>query len=86
MLPWLKQFLRSHYPEIKINNIAQAQSLIHDQKFATALNDLQQHLYGKSAINGAPSWQGIALLNAIETLHNQRKIKLHSTETLALNP
>ncbi len=86
MLPWLKQFLKSHYPEIKINNIAQAQSLINDQKFATALNDLQQHLYGKSAVNGAPSWQGTSLLSAIKTLQNQKNKKMQPTEALALNP
>ncbi len=86
MLPWLKQFLKSHYPEININNIAQAQSLINDQKFATALNDLQQHLYGKSAVNGAPSWQGTSLLSAIKTLQNQKNKKMQPTEALALNP
>ncbi len=86
MLPWLQQLLANNHTNTQINNIAQAQALINDQNFATALNDLQQHLYGKNAVNGAPSWQGMALLNAIQSLQNRQNEQTNNAETLALNP
>ncbi len=86
ILPWLKQLLANSQAKIKIHNIAQAQTLINDQNFATALNDLQQHLYGKSAVGGAPSWQGMALLNAIQAVQKRQNEQKNSVETLALNP
>ena len=86
ILPWLRQLLASDRPGLKINNIAQAQAFVQEQSFATALNDLQQHLYGKSAITGAPSWQGLALLTAIQTVHKQQSAKGNNKQLLALNP
>ncbi|PKH88149.1 protein BatD [Colwellia sp. Bg11-28] len=86
ILPWLRQLLPVNKSGLEINNIAQAQAIVQDQSFATALNDLQQHLYGKSAINGAPSWQGLALLNAIQTVHKQQSDKVNNHHLLPLNP
>ena len=86
ILPWLRQLLPVNKSGLEINNIAQAQAIVQDQSFATALNDLQQHLYGKSAINGAPSWQGLALLNAIQTVHKQQSDKVNNHQLLPLNP
>ncbi len=86
ILPWLRQLLTVNKSVLEINNIAQAQAIVQDQSFATALNDLQQHLYGKSAINGAPSWQGLALLNAIQIVHKQQSDKVNNHQLLPLNP
>ncbi|TWX68094.1 protein BatD [Colwellia demingiae] len=86
ILPWLRQLLTVNNSGLEINNIAQAQAIVQDQNFATALNDLQQHLYGKSAINGAPSWQGLALLTAIQMVHQQQSEKVNKHQLLPLNP
>ncbi len=86
ILPWLRQLLTVDKSGLEINNIAQAQEIIQEQNFATALNDLQQHLYGKSAIDGAPSWQGLALLNAIQIVNKQQSEKVNSHQILPLNP
>jgi BatD DUF11 like domain len=86
VLPWLRQLLTANKAGLEINNIAQAQEVIQEQNFATALNDLQQHLYGKSAIDGAPSWQGKALLNAIQIVQKQQSNKVDSHQILPLNP
>ncbi|MEY8216292.1 MAG: protein BatD, partial [Colwellia sp.] len=84
--PWLRQLLTSNQSALEINNIAQAQAIIQEQSFATALNNLQQHLYGKSAINGAPSWQGLALLTAIQLVHKQQSEKITTHQLSPLNP
>ncbi|PKI18065.1 protein BatD [Colwellia sp. 12G3] len=86
ILPWLKQLLMSNNSELVINNIAQAQAIVQEQSFATALNDLQQHLYGKSATNGAPSWQGLALLTAIQVVEKQQNAKTKDYPFSSLNP
>ncbi len=86
ILPWLRQLLTVNKSGLEINNIAQAQAIVQEQSFATALNELQQHLYGKSAINGAPSWQGLALLTAIQIVHKQQSEKVKTHQLLPLNP
>jgi hypothetical protein len=86
ILPWLRQLLTVNKSGLEINNIAQAQEIIQEQNFSTALNDLQQHLYGKSAIDGAPSWQGLALLNAIQIVNKLQSEKVNSHQILPLNP
>lgn len=86
VLPWLREQLVTGNPGLEINNLAQALDHVQEQSFATALNDLQQHLYGKSAINGAPSWQGLALLNAIQIVHKQLSEKVKELQLLPLNP
>lgn len=84
ILPWLNQTISHNGAEI--NTIAQAELRVNDQSFATALNDLQQHLYGKSAVVGAPSWQGNTLLVAIKTLQKQAKNKEEDSGEFSLNP
>ena len=71
---------------LEIHNIAQAQTVVQEQGFSTALNDLQQHLYGKSAVNGAPSWQGLALLTAIQMVEKQQSTKVKNHQISPLNP
>lgn len=85
LLPWLQQLLASKQPGLEISNIGQAQEMVQVQSFTDAINDLQQHLYGKIAIDDVTSWQGIALLNAIQTVHKQQDEKTN-TSPLILNP
>jgi hypothetical protein len=87
ILPWLKQLLSNSSHGIEINTIAQALTIVQEQSFATALNELQQHLYGKSAVSGAPSWQGVVLLNAIQLVNKQQNNKTSDVnQHLPLNP
>jgi len=86
VLPWLRELLSYNRPGLEVNNVAQAQTIVQEQSFATALNDLQQHLYGKSALNGAPSWQGMALLTAIQLVHKQQSTKAITPSLSPLNP
>jgi hypothetical protein len=86
ILPWLKQLLSNDNSGVVIHNIGQAQAMVQDQNFATALNDLQQHLYGKSAINGAPSWQGTALITAIQAVNANHNKSTENSQPLSLNP
>ncbi|MBU2892069.1 BatD family protein [Colwellia sp. D2M02] len=93
IIPWLNQLIESDIITSKdsnnenklVTNIAEVPTLINEQAFATALNDLQQHLYGKSATNGAPSWHGIALL-AVITQINQKPNSDKSNQPWQLNP
>jgi hypothetical protein len=86
VLPWLKELLTKNKPGLEISNIAQAQIIVQEQSFATALNDLQQHLYGKSALNEAKSWQGMALLTSIQLVHKQQSTKATTSPLSSLNP
>jgi hypothetical protein len=85
ILPWLRKLISQTKATVKIHNIAQATGYIEDQAFATALNDLQQHLYGKCAMQGAPSWQGATLALAIEKV-NKQFAQSSVVETLSINP
>jgi hypothetical protein len=83
--PWLRELISQTKPTVEIHNITQALGYIEDQAFATALNDLQQHLYGKCAMQGAPSWQGASLAVAIEKINKQFALG-NVAETLSINP
>jgi hypothetical protein len=85
ILPWLRELISQTKATVEIHNIAQATGYIEDQAFATALNDLQQHLYGKCAMQGAPSWQGATLALAIEKV-NKQFAQSSVLETLSINP
>jgi hypothetical protein len=85
ILPWLRELISQTKATVEIHNIAQATGYIEDQAFAAALNDLQQHLYGKCAMQGAPSWQGATLALAIEKV-NKQFAQSSVLETLSINP
>ena len=85
ILPWLRELISQTKSDVEIHNIAQALSYIEEQAFATALNDLQQHLYGKCATQGAPSWQGAALTQAIKKV-NKQFAQDNVAEPLSINP
>ena len=84
ILPWLKQLLDDDKSGLEISNIAQGQAIVNEESFVTALNDLQQHLYGKGANDDSTSWTGIELSNAIQKVNNQEKTP--SDQLSSLNP
>jgi len=84
ILPWLNQIMTDKSTEI--STIAQAEIQVNEQNFSTALNDLQQHLYGKSAITGAPSWQGDALLSVIQALSKKTQVNNNAETKFSINP
>lgn len=90
IIPWINQLthrgiITLPQGQSSVTRISLVPHLIDDQSFATALHDLQQHLYGKSALAGGPSWQGQALLGAITRLKTQ-KAPQTMAETCQLNP
>jgi len=85
VLPWLKELIVRTKPAVEIHNIAQGLSYIEEQELTTALNDLQQHLYGKSAMQGKPSWQSTALVASIKQV-NKKFAQGNIVEPLSLNP
>lgn len=90
VVPWVNQLISRgkitpENGQDKVTNIAKVPALINAQDFATALHDLQQHLYGRSAIDGATSWQGKALENAINQI-NKKPSKTVSSTSWQLNP
>ncbi len=82
--PWVNQLYTTE-TRCKITTIVQAQTLVEQQDFSTALNDLQQHLFGKGAVKGATSWQGSSLLKAIQKVKGLSKQK-HEKTSHKLNP
>lgn len=86
VLPWLKEYLATTTPTLVITTISQGKTYIHDQTFISALNELQQHLYGKNAVIGAPAWQGAVLRSAIQEVNSQKHDQTASSMPLQLNP
>ena len=85
VLPWLKELISRTKPAVEIHNIAQGLSYIEEQEFTNALNDLQQYLYGKGAMQGSSSWQSAALVMAIKQVNN-KFAQGNVVEPLSLNP
>jgi hypothetical protein len=90
ILPWVNQLMSqgviSHHDEQgQVASIANVPQLIDEQSFATALHDLQQHLYGRSAVSDASSWQGSTLLKAITKINN-KPVSVLADKNWQLNP
>ncbi|MGL1958517.1 MAG: BatD family protein [Colwellia sp.] len=82
LLPWLISS-QSSATQI-ITSLDQALTLITQASFTLAVNNLQTHLYGKSAhLNNA--WQGSDLLSAIQQL-NKLSIKSNKETIIKINP
>ncbi|QBG37707.1 protein BatD [Litorilituus sediminis] len=84
LLPWLNQLLYSSNQQ-KITDLAQAQAVVKNNDFDSATNSLLEYLYGKSAQENKGSWQGKALLQAIEVINKQQHTT-SSSSTVQLNP
>ena len=79
IIPWLNSV---HKSETAITTLAQSIELINNEQFTGAINDLQQHLYGKQSTGNA--WHGASLLNVVQNIqkigmqsNNHQKIKLN---------
>jgi hypothetical protein len=82
ILPWLNNVNTANGDD-EIPSLAAALTLINNDKFTCAINDAQQHLYGKEAVESL--WVGIDLLKAIQHI-NTSGIEASSTSNFTLNP
>ncbi|MBU2871263.1 BatD family protein [Colwellia sp. E2M01] len=86
VLPWLKQLLNNDKIGVNIHNIAQAQEMLQDENLNSALEKLQQQLYGKNVSNQASTWQGAELSKAIQAVNKKQINKAKPGSTQSLNP
>lgn len=82
ILPWLNN-LDANQNNGEIPTLATALEKINNEAFTCALNDVQQHLYGKDAIE--KTWVGEGLLKAVQQI-NAAGIEASSTSKFTLNP
>jgi len=88
VLPWLNSL---HKSDVEITTLTQAFELVNNKQFTCAMNEVQQHLYGKKGDrkNGNESndnkWQGTNLLNAVQAIQKSG-INLSVQKTITLNP
>ncbi len=87
VLPWLNNLRANHsnnlIRHIEISTLSQALEQVNNEAFTCAINDVQQHLYGKKSADN--SWSGKNLLNAIQQI-NAAGIQENSRCKLTLNP
>jgi len=79
VVPWVD----SLQSQRDIGTLADALTVVANDNFTTAINNIQQQLYGKNAT--ASHWQGSELLKIIQTI-NADKINTESMSALHLNP
>jgi len=82
VLPWLNN-LDTNQNNDDISTLAAALAKINNEAFTCAINDVQQHLYGKEAVES--SWVGDDLLTAIQQI-NATGIEANATSKFILNP
>ncbi len=82
ILPWLNN-INSHADGTEISSLATAIEMINDESFTCAINDIQQHLYGKKAKE--TKWVGESLLKVIQQI-NTSGIPTGPSNKFTLNP
>ena len=82
IIPWLNN-LDNHQDYVEIPTLAAALALIDNEALTCAVNDLQQHLYGKDTVD-CP-WVGENLLKAIQHI-NASGIQINTSSKFTLNP
>ena len=82
ILPWLNK-LSTQQGNVEISTLPTALELINNDTFTFAVNDVQQHLYGKNADES--SWIGENLLKAIQHI-NASGIQVNTSSKFTLNP
>ena len=82
ILPWLNN-INSHADDTEISSLATAIEMINDESFTCAINDIQQHLYGKKAKE--TKWVGESLLKVIQQI-NTSGIPTGPSNKFTLNP
>lgn len=82
ILPWLNT-LSQQQDNIEITTLSDAIAQVNNQLFTCAIEEIQQHLYGKKTSND--SWLGENLLKAIQQVNNSGIQCEHNTG-FTLNP
>lgn len=82
VLPWLNNVSTLQGSD-EIPSLSAALDLINNDAFTCAINDVQQHLYGKEAVES--SWVGKDLLKAIQYI-NANGIEKNTISNFTLNP
>lgn len=82
ILPWLNN-VSSLKGNAEIPSLAAALAMINNDEFTCAINDVQQHLYGREAVENL--WVGVNLLKAIQHI-NTSDIKVNAASKFTLNP
>jgi hypothetical protein len=82
ILPWLNN-LSSYQDNDEITTLAAALVKINNEAFTCAINNVQQHLYGKKSADG--SWVGKDLLTAVQLI-NATGIEENTSNKFTLNP
>lgn len=82
ILPWLNK-LTSNQNSAEISTLSEAIAKINNKAFTGAINEVQQHLYGKSAADN--SWLGESLLQVIQQI-NASGIQSDNSSHFILNP
>ena len=82
ILPWLNNLVDNE-SNTEISTLSEAIILINNAAFTSAINDLQQHLYGKNSPDNL--WLGENLLKAIQQV-NASGIQVDNTANFTLNP
>ena len=82
VLPWLNN-LSTNQKGAEMSSLSEAISQINNKALTCAINDIQQHLYGKTAVDS--SWCGNDLLKAIQQV-NTTSIQHNSNVKFSLNP
>ena len=82
ILPWLNK-LTEKQGNVEIATLSEAISQINNNEFTCAINDVQQHLYGKQTADN--SWLGDSLLKAIQQV-NGSGVQRENSTNFPLNP
>ena len=82
ILPWLNN-LNSHQGDPEVSSLSSALAQINNDKFTYAINNIQQHLYGKEVVES--SWNGENLLTVIQE-YNAASMKNNTSSKFSLNP
>jgi hypothetical protein len=82
ILPWLNN-VSTDSDDVEISTLAVALTQINNDAFTFAINDVQQHLYGKKAVES--EWVGKNLLKAIQEF-NAASGKANTNKKFTLNP
>ncbi len=79
IVPWINNL----NPQLAISTLSEAITIVNNSAFTQAINEVQQHLYGKNA--NTHTWQGKALLSAVQNI-NAESVKVVKNHEIKLNP
>lgn len=82
ILPWLNN-INTNHGNIELSTLAAALDRINNNAFTCAINDVQQHLYGKNVVENL--WVGKDLLKVVQHI-NADGIQKQASGKFTLNP